>query len=159
MKYTALLLALLLPVLASAASKDRFVTSTGTQLVRVTSADNVETLSNSSGAVAVGDAVYLSAANTVAKASASTTGQPVYGLVYEVVNSTACVVITRGVFPSWSTGRTPGQAYYLAEASGTLQTTPVLGSGKLAQDVGAAVSTSDLWVEPMNMDLVGTSAG
>lgn len=159
MKYTALLLSLLLPVLASAASKDRFVTSTGTQLVRVTSADNVETLSNSSGAVAVGDAVYLSAANTVAKASASTMGQPVYGLVYEIVNATTCVVITRGVFPSWSTGLTPGQAYYLAETSGTLQTTPVLGSGKLAQYVGAAVSSTDLWVEPLNMSLVGTSAG
>ncbi len=57
------LLLLLLPTLASAASKDRFVTSTGTQLVRVTSADNVETLSNSSGAVAVEWVAYKEGIN------------------------------------------------------------------------------------------------
>lgn len=159
MKSLTFLLLLLLPTSLLAASKDRFVTSTGTQLVRVTSADNVETLSNSSGAVSVGDAVYLSAANTVAKASASTTGQPVYGLVYEVVNATTCVVITRGIFPSWSTSLTPGQVYYLSETAGALQTTPVLGTSKLAQLVGTAVSSTDLWVDPVNMSAIGTSAG
>jgi hypothetical protein len=153
------LLLLLLPSLTLAASKDRFLTSSGGQLVRVTSADNVETLANASGEVAVGDAVYLASAGTVAKASASTTGQPVYGIVYEVVSATSCVVLTQGIFPAWSVGMTAGQAYYLAETAGALQTTPVLASGKLAQLVGYAVSATDLMVQPTNVRAVGTSAG
>lgn len=154
-----LLLLFSLSLTGTALAKDRFLTTTLGQNKLVTSADNVEVLANSSGEVAVKDVVYLSAAGTVAKASATTTAQPAFGIVIELVDATHCRVLTRGVVDSFSTGMTAGTAYYLSETSGTLQTTPVLGSGKLTQYVGFAVSTTALMVEPQNMSLSGTSGG
>lgn len=154
-----LLLSFTLLATHPAGAKDKFLAPVGTSTKAVTSADNVEAFSNGSGAVAIKDLVYLWSAGSVAKASATTTGQPAIGVVYEIVDATHCLVLTRGVFGAWTTGMTPGQAYYLAETSGTIQTTPVLSATKLAQYVGRAVSTTDLYFNPQNMSLSGTSAG
>ena len=140
-------------------AKDKFLQGVGGELRPITSADNVAPFTNASGAVSVGQAVYLSGAGAVAPASATTTGQPAIGFVYEVTDLTHCVVIFGGVFESFTTGMTPGDSYYLAEAAGTVQTTPVLGATKLAQYLGKAISATDLRVEPEQMALVGTSAG
>lgn len=140
-------------------SKNKLLIGSGGKAISVTISDNVESFTTGVDAVAVGDAVYLSAASTVTKASATTTAQPALGFVYEIVDSTHCLVITGGVFFDFTTGMTPGQAYYLAESAGTIQTTPVLGATKLAQYLGVAVSATDLQVEPQQMNLSGTSAG
>ena len=158
MRLILLLLFVLLSATAASA-KDRFLTTTLGQNKLITSADNVEVMANSASAVAVKDAVYLSSAGTVAKASATTTAQPVLGIVIELVSSTQCRVLTRGQVDAFSTGMTTGTAYYLSETAGALQTTPVLASGKLAQYVGVAASATALLVEPQNMSLSGTSGG
>ena len=152
-------LLLFLALIGAASAKDRFLTTSLGQNRLVTSADNVEVLANSSSAVAVNDVVYLSASGTVAKASATTTSQPALGVVIELVDATHCRVLTRGVVDAFSTGMTAGTAYYLSETSGALQTSPVLGSGKLSQYVGFAASATALMVEPQNMSLSGTAAG
>lgn len=139
--------------------KNKLLIGSGGKAISVTISDNVESFTTGVDAVAVGDAVYLSAASTVAKASATTTAQPAIGFVYEIVDSTHCLVITGGVFFDFAVGMTPGQAYYLAESAGAVQTTPVLGATKLAQYLGLAVSATDLQVEPQQMNLSGTSAG
>jgi hypothetical protein len=158
MRLILLLLFVLLSATAASA-KDRFLTTSLGQNKLVTSADNVEVLANSASAVAVNDAVYISGAGTVAKASATTTAQPVLGIVIELVSTTQCRVLTRGLVDAYSTGMTTGTAYYLSETAGALQTTPVLASGKLAQYVGVAASSTALLVEPQNMSLSGTSGG
>lgn len=140
-------------------AKDRFLRGVGGELQPTTSADNVAPFTNASGAVSLGQAVYLSGAGAVAPASATTTGQPAIGFVYEIVDLTNCVVIFGGVFESFALGMTPGDSYYLAEAAGTVQTTPVLGATKLAQYLGRAISATDLRVEPEEMARIGTSAG
>lgn len=140
-------------------AKDRFLRGVGGELQPITSADNVAPFTNAADAVALGDAVYLSGAGSVAKASATTTAQPAIGFVYEITDSTHCLVIFGGVFENFTTGMTPGDSYYLAEAAGTVQTTPVLGATKLAQYLGKALSTTDLLVEPTEMSRIGTSAG
>ena len=156
------LISLFIPLLLCihpAGAKDKFLAPVGTSTKAVTSADNVETLANSSGAVAVGNAVYLASAGTVAKASATTLVQPAMGLVLELVDATHCIILIRGVFTGFSAGMTAGTYYYLAETAGTLQTSPVLASGKLAQQLGYAVSATDLMVEIQDMHLQGTAAG
>jgi len=115
----------------------------------VTTADNLEGWTNESGAVAVNDAVYLSGASAVAKASAADGTQPCVGVVFEVTDATHCKVITHGLIENFSTGMTPGARYYLsASAAGALTTTPPSSTGNSVQYIGYATSGTDLLVEP-----------
>jgi len=130
-------------------AKDTEVRIIGGVPTSVTTADNIEGWINSSGAVAVNDAVYLSGASTVAKASAADGTQPCVGIVFEVVDATHCRVLTHGLIESFSTGMTAGTRYYLSAASaGALVTTPPSTTGNSVQYIGYATSATDFLVEP-----------
>lgn len=130
-------------------AKDTEVRIVGGVPTSVTTADNLEGWTNESGAVAVNDAIYLSGASAVAKASATDGTQPCVGLVFEVTDATHCKIITHGLIENFSTGMTAGTRYYLsAAAAGALVTTPPSSTGNSVQYVGYATSGTDLLVEP-----------
>jgi hypothetical protein len=112
-----------------------------------TTADNVESFTNDASAVAVGDAVYISAAGKVSKASNATAAQECFGLVFEVTDSTNCRVITRGILDDVLTGATANTRYYLGATAGTLVTSKPSGTAVI-QVVGIAYNATDLIVCP-----------
>ncbi len=123
-------------------AKDKVVHITDGGLSQRTTSDNIEDCTNAADAVAVNDAVYLNANNTVAKASASA-GHKVFGFVFEIVDSTNCRVLTGGLledFDAMST-MTVNDDYFLAEA-GALALNPAA----YRQKVGFAFNGSDLFV-------------
>src|SRR5579872_1430089 len=86
----------------------------------------------------VGDAVYLSGADTVALASAASLATAnVFGLVYLKVTPTSCIVMTLGSF-DLLTGLTPQLPYYLSDTPGQLST--VAGTNSVV--VGVALDAT-----------------
>ena len=114
----------------------------------VTTSDNIEDCTNDADAVAVGDAVYLSAAGKVSKAANTVTAQECFGLVFEVTDSTNCRVITQGRIIDWGAGLTTGTRYYLHSTAGALTTTKPT-TAAVQQVVGIAFSATDLYVCPL----------
>lgn len=91
---------------------------------------------------AAGDWVYISAANTVAKADADDTAKlPVIGVIVSkpTTTSTSCVVQTTGQVTL--SGLTAGAIYYLSGAAGAITATPVSAN---AVPIGIAKSTTVL---------------
>lgn len=94
---------------------------------------------------AVGDAVYISAANTVAKADADDTSKlPAIGLIVSKQAATSCTVRFSGLVTGL-VGLTAGAVYYLSAATaGAITATPPAAPN--ATPVGIAVSTTTLFV-------------
>lgn len=89
---------------------------------------------------AAGDWVYISAANTVAKADADDTAKlPVIGVIVSKPTTTSCVVQTTGQVTL--SGLTAGAIYYLSGAAGAITATPVSAN---AVPIGIAKSTTVL---------------
>jgi len=128
------------------AKDKRIVIESGVPTLQTTS-DNIEDFTNDASAVAVGDAVYVSAADKVAKAANSSAAQECVGLVFEIVDTTNCRVLTQGRIISWSTGMTPGDRYYLDSTAGALTTSKP--SAAVQQVVGIALSATDLYICPL----------
>jgi hypothetical protein len=95
----------------------------------------------------VGDAVYLSAANTVARANASNAATaPVIGFIIEKPTASSCVVQTEGEFtyPSTLTART---TYYLNTVNGSITATPPSSTGQVIQEIGTTLNTTKLLIK------------
>ena len=97
-----------------------------------------------------GDAVYVSAANTVAKASAiGPSTLPAIGIVLSKPTTTTCKLITDGSIDGY-TGLTPGATYYVSDTPGQISTTP----GTNEQEVGVAYNTTTLIIEMQEIEKV-----
>lgn len=107
----------------------------------------VDTLYTCAAGVAAGEAVYSSAANTVAEANATdTTKAPAIGLVYEKTSTTQARVRSWG--PVTVAGPlTPGATYYLSTTDGGITSTPPSGVDDVIQKVGFAVDSTTLFVQ------------
>lgn len=92
-------------------------------------------------------AVYVSAANTVAKASANdTTKAPTVGLVVSKRDDTTARVRSYG--PVTVAGPlTPGATYYLSASDGAITATPPTGADDVIQKIGFAVDATTLFVQ------------
>jgi len=98
--------------------------------------------------VALGDAVYLSSADTVDKSNATTEStMPCIGLVTSKPTATTCVVVMSGSVSGY-VGLTPGATYFVGLIPGTVVPT-VVGFPSLAvvQRIAYARSTTVLVVD------------
>jgi hypothetical protein len=105
--------------------------------------------STASGALTAGDAVYLTSASLIARASAAVAGNGAIGFVLAAsTNGAAATIYFEGRNTAVS-GLTPGARYYLSDTTpGGLTATPVSGSGKLHQYLGNAITATSLTWEP-----------
>jgi hypothetical protein len=98
------------------------------------------------GAHAIGDAVYISAADTAKKAKADASGtKDVFGVAIGTISGAAVGNYqTDGVLAGLS-GLTAGAIYYLSAATaGLLTVTPPSSVGQYVVRVGIAISTTEL---------------
>jgi len=94
---------------------------------------------------AVGDVVYISAANTVALADANDAAKrPAIGIITAKASATSCTVQFFGEVTGLA-GLTAGAAYYLSETAGDMTATPPAGNVQL---LGYAKSTTILHLIP-----------
>jgi hypothetical protein len=97
--------------------------------------------------VAVGDAVFLSAADNVDRSDASVVSdRPVIGFVHSKPTTTTCRVQYAGDL-SVFVGLTVGATYYLDTTAGQITTTPPSGTGNIVQEVGFARNATTLVVQ------------
>jgi hypothetical protein len=104
-----------------------------------------------SEAIAAGDFVniYSSSGAKVRKANATDDTKPVNAFAQSAIASGAAGSV-RGAGGKISvlSGLTPGATYYLATTGGAITTTPPSGSGNLVQEIGVAVSATELLFNP-----------
>lgn len=92
----------------------------------------------------VGDAVRLSAADTIAPAQADVvTDRPTIGFVLLKPTSTSAFVLASGEIAVF-TGLTPGATYYLSDTPGQITDTAPSAQGSIVQEVGWARNTTTL---------------
>lgn len=102
--------------------------------------------------IAVGDAVYISAASTVALADANDSGKrPALGIVVYKKTSTATSCKVAFIGEVTLSGLTAGATYYLSNTAGQLTATAPTPN---AQPVGVAKSTTTLVLLPTGAGLV-----
>ena len=94
-------------------SKDTHVEYENNKFKQKTTSDDIELFSNAADSVSVNDAVFISGNGSAAKANASIELQCAIGIVFEIVDSTNCRVITSGLVSGFSTGMVAGTHYYL----------------------------------------------
>lgn len=99
-------------------------------------------------ALAARDALYISAADNVSKASASAAGtSQVVGFAKASAADTAPVeVVSEGVLTGFS-GLTPGARYYLSATAGLITATIPVGSGNTIVQAGYAKSATALHIQ------------
>lgn len=105
-----------------------------------------------SASVTVGDAVYISGLNTVDRAIGSATPTPdAIGLATSKPTGTSCRVLsTKGRTPGIFGGLIVGATYYLSDSvAGGITTTPppATAVGTKVQEIGIAVSTTELFLD------------
>lgn len=94
--------------------------------------------------VAVRDAVYLSAADTVDKADADDAAkQPAIGIVVAKPSATQAIVLSDGEVAGFS-GLTTGATQYLSTTPGVLTEIPPTAPGSMAQPIGFARNPTTL---------------
>lgn len=122
----------------------------GDTLNAVVSEVDVVTLTNGdSGAHAIGDVVYISAADTgkKAKADASGTKDAVALATGAISNGVTGSYQTSGVLAGLS-GLTAGAVYYLSAATaGAMTTTAPSSAGQYVVRIGIAISTTELMID------------
>jgi hypothetical protein len=120
------------------------------------SASSVEiTYTAGTGGITIGDAVYISGADTVLPANADIEGtSSVIGFAKTTEAATnPVVVVTKGIVPGVLTGATPGAVYYLDITNGQITTTVPTGSADVVLEVGYAKNATDLHVEIKGLDI------
>lgn len=119
--------------------------------------DNTHRYSNAVNAVAVGDVVYISASDTVAKADVDGSGTlPPIGVVQSLDGTDACYVVHSGGIATGLSSLVPGVQYFLSDTAGGMTDSP-LAQGK-AFLVGVAIKTTDLLVICVPVDLNSITA-
>lgn len=109
-----------------------------------------------SEAIAARDLVNVTATGQIRKADASN-DRPANGFVIaSVANGASGTVFFEGIITGFS-GLTPGARYFLSDAvAGTITATAVtLGAGKISQEIGVAISATEMSFEPQTAYLLG----
>jgi hypothetical protein len=104
-----------------------------------------------SEALSAGDFVNVHASTgaKIRKADADDDTKPVNGFVPAAIGSgSSGVVILPGRKLSGLSGLTAGGIHYLSTTAGTITDTPPSGSGNLVQEVGVAISATELLFNP-----------
>jgi len=137
--------------------EDTILTQQGGRAKVTTIEDNTHRYANAANAVAVGDVVYISAADTVAKADVDGAGTlPPIGVVQSLDGSEACYVVHSGGIATGLSSLVPGVQYFLSDTVGAMLDTPgVEGKAFL---VGVAIKTTDLLVICIPVDLNSVTA-
>lgn len=106
---------------------------------------------NANGTITAKDLVYMEAAGTIARATAASgTPQQCMGWATTSVTTGNPVTMQLEGIVSGLTGLTAGSRYFLSDVTpgGLLISPGPVGSGKLAQYIGTALSTTELNFEP-----------
>jgi len=98
------------------------------------------------GGVAIGDLVYISAADTVSKADAGTNYQLIGMSSVAVADAAAADICSEGVVTGL-TGLTAGSRYYLDTTAGAYTATVPTGVGNRVVQVGFAKSTTEMHLQ------------
>jgi hypothetical protein len=134
------------------AGEDTILTRVGGRPTTATIEDNTHRYANAVGGVAIGDVVYVSANDTVAKADVDAIGtMPPIGVVQSLDGDSACYVVHSGGIATGLSSLTANTQYYLSATAGGLSNTPGI-QGK-AFLVGIAINATDLLVCCIPRDL------
>jgi len=99
--------------------------------------------------IAAGDLIYISAAGTAFKADADAAGKAAQGGVLSGISSGGTGAAYFGsFFITGLSGLTMEVPYYLSSTAGGITSTAPTGTGKIQQQVGYAVSATELYFEP-----------
>lgn len=118
------------------------------QDVPTASATRICTSYTASGAIADAEAVYISAASTVAlaDASAESTARVIGFADGAIADTTSGDICHDGVLDGF-TGLTPGARYFLSETAGAITTTPPTSDESAVVQVGIAKSATELHID------------
>ena len=107
-------------------------------------------------ALAARDLVNVNSAGQVRKADASNDRQA-HGFVLAAISATASGTVFFENTITGLSGLTPGSRYFLSDSvAGGITLTPVTaGAGKISQEVGVAISATELSFEPQTAYLLG----
>jgi len=97
-------------------------------------------------ALAAGDMVYISNTGTILKADATAPAKAARGYVLTAVSNAASATVYFDESNTSVSGLTPGATYYLSATAGGVTTTPTTTAGQIVQEVGFAVSATNLHV-------------
>jgi len=94
------------------------------------------------------DAVYISGAGTVDQAAATTLTTPCIGFVSTILGGGEVLVRMRGILTGF-VGLIPGKIYYVDDLTpGGITVTPPSDPGTTIQEIGTALSATNLFVFP-----------
>jgi hypothetical protein len=124
-------------------------------LSTVTAAEKVCNVYTTGEAIAIGEVLYISAANTVSKADASTNYEAMgFAKTADGVGGSTIEVQSEGIIEGLA-GLTAGSRYFLDTTAGAVTATAPTGSGSRVLQVGFAKNTTDLHIQ---FDFVGRRA-
>lgn len=106
--------------------------------------------------LAAGDLIYLDSAPEAFKADANTDSKAAIGFVLAGITAaaTGTAYFGSGIISGLS-GLTPGAKYYLsATTPGGIATTKPSGAGDIIQQIGVALSATELYFEPQDAILL-----
>lgn len=93
--------------------------------------------------------IHASTGAKIRKADADDDTRPVHGFVpVAILNTASGVVILPGRKLSGLSGLTAGAVHYLSTTGGAITDTPPSGAGNLVQEVGVAISATELLFNP-----------
>ena len=97
-------------------------------------------------ALVAGDMVYISGTGTILKADATTPAKAARGYVLAAVLNAATATVFFDESNTGVSGLTPGATYYLSATAGAVVTAPPTTAGQIVQEVGFAVSATNLHI-------------
>ena len=99
--------------------------------------------------LAAGDLIYLDSTPEAFKADANSDAKAAVGFVLAGITaaSSGTAYFGSGIISGLS-GLTPGAKYYLSTTAGTIDTAKPNGTGDIIQQVGVALSATELYFEP-----------
>jgi hypothetical protein len=115
-------------------------------------AANDDVLVVCAAAVAVRDAVYLSAANLYGRANGSAEAtMPCAGIVVSKPTATSALIRRQGELDGF-VGLTPDVQYFVGLAAGAISTVPPAVAGQVVQSVGRALNVTTLTIAVQDDD-------
>ena len=109
-------------------------------------AAGIQIILDREASVVVGDAVFVNTGGKVAKADASSvTTTPVAGFVEQLVGATQAKITRQGKFADFA-GLSLGGKVFLSTVAGDITQTPPTGSGEVVQELGVAISITEILI-------------
>jgi len=105
--------------------------------------------------LAAGDLIYFDAVPEAFKADANSDAKAAIGFVLAGISAaaTGTAYFGSGIISGLS-GLTPGSKYYLSTTAGTIDTAKPTGTGDIIQQIGVALSATELYFEPQDAILL-----